>query len=253
MASTSSVFGGELTIRTFARVPGQRGPTEEDKIMHSQLETPTAWPDGRRHPELDGFPPRQTIRSRSAATTRPCCAATGTASGRRVRGRAPSRAPWGDTVRHVRRPVRHRLARQRCRPAGLKLASDRGSCHRTSLLAVISNRRCRAPRRTAAAQQGSRPHSGGGGGCRVGARLRCVMNQLAAAQTQDTSQSTPTVRVAEWRGVREHRREGLPWRTTLEHRVTTRPPRGRAERTWRTSSSRIRATTPGLCVSYTRP
>jgi PhnB protein len=35
-----SVFGGELTISTFADFQASDDPTEQDKIMHSQLETP---------------------------------------------------------------------------------------------------------------------------------------------------------------------------------------------------------------------
>ena len=35
-----SVLGGELTISTFADFQASADPTEQDKIMHSQLETP---------------------------------------------------------------------------------------------------------------------------------------------------------------------------------------------------------------------
>jgi PhnB protein len=35
-----SVFGGELIISTFADFQASDDPTEQDKIMHSQLETP---------------------------------------------------------------------------------------------------------------------------------------------------------------------------------------------------------------------
>ena len=40
MAFYHSVFGGELTISTFADFQASVDPTEQDKIMHSQLETP---------------------------------------------------------------------------------------------------------------------------------------------------------------------------------------------------------------------
>src|SRR5215217_4939974 len=35
-----SVFGGELTVSTFADFDASADPTEQHKIMHSQLETP---------------------------------------------------------------------------------------------------------------------------------------------------------------------------------------------------------------------
>jgi PhnB protein len=35
-----SVFGGELTVSTFAELQGSEDPGEADKIMHSQLDTP---------------------------------------------------------------------------------------------------------------------------------------------------------------------------------------------------------------------
>ena len=35
-----SVFGGELTISTFAELQASEDPAEQDKIMHSMLETP---------------------------------------------------------------------------------------------------------------------------------------------------------------------------------------------------------------------
>ena len=40
MAFYHSVFGGELTVSTFADFNASADPTEQDKIMHSQLETP---------------------------------------------------------------------------------------------------------------------------------------------------------------------------------------------------------------------
>ncbi len=36
-----SVFGGELTLNTFAEFQASEDPAEQDKIMHSMLETPT--------------------------------------------------------------------------------------------------------------------------------------------------------------------------------------------------------------------
>ena len=35
-----SVFGGELTINTFAEFHASEDPAEQDKVMHSMLETP---------------------------------------------------------------------------------------------------------------------------------------------------------------------------------------------------------------------
>jgi PhnB protein len=35
-----SVFGGELTVSTFADFHASADPSEQDKVMHSQLETP---------------------------------------------------------------------------------------------------------------------------------------------------------------------------------------------------------------------
>ena len=40
MTFYQSVFGGELTVSTFADFHASADPTEQDKIMHSQLETP---------------------------------------------------------------------------------------------------------------------------------------------------------------------------------------------------------------------
>jgi len=49
-----SVFGGDLVVNTFAQM-GAEG-AEAEKIMHSMLETPTAHPDGGRHPAGHGAP-----------------------------------------------------------------------------------------------------------------------------------------------------------------------------------------------------
>lgn len=38
-----SVFGGELTRMTFAEMQASEDPAEQDKIMHSQLETPSGF------------------------------------------------------------------------------------------------------------------------------------------------------------------------------------------------------------------
>jgi len=35
-----SVLGGELTVSTFGDFHASEDPTEQDKVMHSQLETP---------------------------------------------------------------------------------------------------------------------------------------------------------------------------------------------------------------------
>jgi len=40
MSFYHSVFGGELTVSTFADFDASADPTEQDKIMHAQLETP---------------------------------------------------------------------------------------------------------------------------------------------------------------------------------------------------------------------
>jgi PhnB protein len=40
MTFYESVFGGELTISTFADFQASDDPAEQDKVMHSQLETP---------------------------------------------------------------------------------------------------------------------------------------------------------------------------------------------------------------------
>jgi PhnB protein len=36
----TSVFGGELTVNTFADLQASEDPVEQDKVMHSQLEAP---------------------------------------------------------------------------------------------------------------------------------------------------------------------------------------------------------------------
>lgn len=38
-----SVFGGDLTVNTFAEFQASDGPTEADNIMHGQLETPAGF------------------------------------------------------------------------------------------------------------------------------------------------------------------------------------------------------------------
>ncbi|CAN5556476.1 VOC family protein [soil metagenome] len=38
-----SVFGGDLTTSTFGEMHASEDPTEADKIMHSQLETPSGY------------------------------------------------------------------------------------------------------------------------------------------------------------------------------------------------------------------
>jgi PhnB protein len=40
MTFYESVFGGELTVSTFADFQASDDPAEKDKVMHSQLETP---------------------------------------------------------------------------------------------------------------------------------------------------------------------------------------------------------------------
>ena len=40
MTFYQSVFGGELTVSTFADFDASADPSEQDKIMHAQLETP---------------------------------------------------------------------------------------------------------------------------------------------------------------------------------------------------------------------
>ena len=40
MTFYESVFGGELSISTFAEFHASADPSEQDKVMHSQLETP---------------------------------------------------------------------------------------------------------------------------------------------------------------------------------------------------------------------
>ena len=79
-----SVFGGELTVSTFGEFHASEDPAEQDKVMHSQLETPDglmlmgadtperAWSTGHR----------QAAPSRSAATTRPVARLLGAAHAR---------------------------------------------------------------------------------------------------------------------------------------------------------------------------
>jgi PhnB protein len=40
MSFYQSVFGGELAVSTFAELHASDDPSEQDKVMHSQLETP---------------------------------------------------------------------------------------------------------------------------------------------------------------------------------------------------------------------
>jgi PhnB protein len=43
MTFYQSVFGGELALNTFAELQANDDPSEADKIMHSQLETPSGY------------------------------------------------------------------------------------------------------------------------------------------------------------------------------------------------------------------
>jgi PhnB protein len=40
MAFYHSIFGGELTVSTFGEFNATEDPSEQDNVMHSQLETP---------------------------------------------------------------------------------------------------------------------------------------------------------------------------------------------------------------------
>ena len=57
-----SVFGGELTKSTFGEFQATEDPAEVDKIMHSQLETPSGFtlmaadtPSSMEHPEVSNI------------------------------------------------------------------------------------------------------------------------------------------------------------------------------------------------------
>ena len=73
-----SVFGGELTRATFAEFHASEDPAEQDKVMHSMLATDNGLTlMGADTPNSMDFTPAATAPSRSAATTGPSCAATG--------------------------------------------------------------------------------------------------------------------------------------------------------------------------------
>ena len=81
MTFYESVFGGELTVSTFAEFHASDDPSEQDKVMHSHLETPDGLmlmaadtPNG-----IEYRPQAGVSGYRSAATTRPNCAASGNA------------------------------------------------------------------------------------------------------------------------------------------------------------------------------
>lgn len=62
MTFYQSVFGGELTSNTFADYHASEDPTEQDKIMHSQLVTDDGLgADGGRHAEQHGVHARRQL------------------------------------------------------------------------------------------------------------------------------------------------------------------------------------------------
>ena len=94
-----SVFGGELTLSTFAEFHASEDPAEQDKIMHGMLDGRRR-PDahGSRHAERHGVRRGRRVldlpeRRRRAATAR----LLGRAVQRRRHHRAAGEGPWGDT------------------------------------------------------------------------------------------------------------------------------------------------------------
>ena len=107
MTFYQSVLGGELHLNTFGEFQASEDPAEQDKVMHSQLETPdglvlmaadtpNTWSTALRRSL--GLAERRRRGRASAATRR--------AFGGRRDGDAVGGGPLGRHVRHVRRPLR---------------------------------------------------------------------------------------------------------------------------------------------------
>ena len=116
-----SVFGGELTLSTFGDFHASEDPAEQDKIMHSQLETPDGLmlmggdtPNGMEYRPQAGVSV-SLERRRRAHVARLLDA---TERQRQCRD-AVREGTLGRHFRHVRRPVRNKLDGERLRPAEL--------------------------------------------------------------------------------------------------------------------------------------
>ena len=93
-----SVFGGELTRSTFGEFGASDDPAEQDKVMHSMLVTDNGLTlMGLTHRTAWTSLPVATGRSRSAARTRPSCAATGRSCRMAAMSRCHSRRRRGET------------------------------------------------------------------------------------------------------------------------------------------------------------
>jgi hypothetical protein len=120
MTFYQSVLGGELTVSTFGEFHASEDPTEQDKVMHSQLETADGFtlmaadtPNAMEHRPQQGV-------SVSISGDDEAARLLGRAERGRDRDHAFREGAVGRHVRHVPRPLRHALDGQRGRqPARL--------------------------------------------------------------------------------------------------------------------------------------
>ena len=116
-----SVFGGELTISTFGDFHASEDPAEQDKVMHSQLETPDGLVlMGADTPNGMEYRPQAGVSVSLSGDDEPRLRGYWERlSDERHRRDAVREGALGRHLRHVRRPVRNELDDERLRPAEL--------------------------------------------------------------------------------------------------------------------------------------
>ena len=116
----TSVFGGTLTLSTFAEF-GAQNSSDADRIMHGQLETDAGYTIMAADvtSDMEYHPPAGFSVSLSGDDGDAPARLLGEAVRRRNPHHAAAEAGLGRRVRHVRRPVRRLLAGQHLPAAGL--------------------------------------------------------------------------------------------------------------------------------------
>ena len=122
-----SVFGGTLTLNTFGEFGGQDGPGA-DKIMHGMLETPSGFTlmGADTPPGMEHSPGNNIAVSLSGDDADELRGYWEKLSAERHRHGPAGEADVGRRVRHVHRPVRHRVDGQHRSAAGLNDALGPG-------------------------------------------------------------------------------------------------------------------------------
>ena len=135
------VFGGELTMNTFGEYGRAGRPRVADKIMHAQLETDRRLhADGRRHAARAWSTTRATTSSVSLSgeDADELRGYWDKLSGGGTVDDAAGEADVGRRVRHVHRPVRHRVdGEHRAAPLAIEPGLDSPSPHRGVRMAQV--------------------------------------------------------------------------------------------------------------------